>query len=78
MGGQEHFVDPFGAPEFFVDGVAYREMVGSDLVRITYFSSDHGEHIVRVKLLVPCAIIASEDIKMRWFLAQQQPTLRVM
>lgn len=75
---EESFIDPFGAPEFFVDGVAYREMVGSDLVRITYFSRDHGDQIVKVKLLVPCAIIASEDVKMRWFLAHEQPLAKVM
>jgi hypothetical protein len=31
------WLDPFGCPEFLVDDIAFRQMVGTELVRFGYF-----------------------------------------
>jgi hypothetical protein len=44
--------DPFGAAEYFVDGVAFREVVCPNLLRVAFFAREGNERIIRVKLLV--------------------------
>jgi hypothetical protein len=55
------FIDPFGAPEILVDGVAYREWVGSDMIRFGMFARDHGETILRLKLVIPAVVCSLEQ-----------------
>lgn len=64
------FIDPFGAPEFFVGGVAYREIVYGDLMRSTFFASDHGEHIIKVKLIIPMVACNMEHVALQDFIAR--------
>jgi hypothetical protein len=68
MGG---FIDPFGAPEILVEGVAYREMVGSDLLRSVFFANERGERIIRLKLLIPVMICTREHRELHSFVAKQ-------
>jgi hypothetical protein len=55
------FIDPFGAPEILVDGVAYREWVGSEFIRFGMFACEHGEHILRLKLVMAARTCAIES-----------------
>lgn len=64
-------IDPYGAPEFLVDGVAYRVMVGTEMIRFGYYSVDDGEQILRVKLVFPTALVLPEQIATREFLKPQ-------
>lgn len=61
MGRATDWNDPFGAPEFLIDGVAYREMVGSEMLRLGCYSNEQGERILRVKLVVPCVRVMMEQ-----------------
>lgn len=63
------YIDPFGAPEFIVDGVAYREMLGTEFVRSSFFARDRGELILRVKLVMPVSIGNAEHNALRAFVA---------
>ena len=46
-------IDPFGAPEFLVDDVAFRQMIGTEFLRFGYFARDGDERILRVKIIFP-------------------------
>ncbi len=59
MANHEEFSDPFGAPELYVDGVAYREMIGPDLMRTAFYAGEQGSRIIRIKLLIPASVCAS-------------------
>lgn len=61
-------LDPFGAPEFFVNGVASREMIGADILRVVYFATEDGERIVKVKLLWPVAALLGHHVETATFL----------
>lgn len=62
-----NFHDPFGAPEIFVEGVAYREIVGANLVRMGFFACENGDKIVRLKLLIPAHKLLAEQKLTREF-----------
>lgn len=62
-------IDPYGAPEILVEGVAYREMIGTDLVRSAFYAKEQGEHIIRVKLVIPFFACAAEHYALRDFIA---------
>lgn len=65
-------MDPFGAPEFLVDGIAYRVMVGTEMIRFAYYSMDEGEQILRVKLVFPASLVLPEQQATREFLAPRR------
>lgn len=55
-------LDPFGAPEFLVDDVAFRTMVGTDYIRFGYYTQEQDEKILRVKIVFPVRhLISSQD-----------------
>ena len=62
--------DPFCAPEIYVDGVAYRERVGTDIIRSVFYANEQGERIIRVKLLIPISICAVEHERLHEFIAR--------
>lgn len=70
MSGRD-WIDPYGSPEIYVDGVAYRESVGTDIVRSVFYACEQGEKIIRVKLLIPVAICATEHQNLHNFIALQ-------
>ena len=72
------FIDPFGAPEILVDGVVYREWVGSDLIRFGLFARDHGETILRLKLLMPAMAARTELITTSAMIAEASRRMLVM
>jgi hypothetical protein len=47
------WLDPFGCPEFLVEDIAFRQMVGTEMVRFGYVSSDGDDRILKVKLVFP-------------------------
>jgi hypothetical protein len=62
-------IDPFGAPEFFISGVGQRELVCPELLRLSLYEAEHGEHILRVKLLLPIRVLIAEQRATAEFLA---------
>lgn len=69
------FIDPFGAQEFFCNGV-FRQNVCTELVRLSFFTHEDGEKILKVKLLMPVAVIWAEQRKLAAFMAAMSvPTL---
>lgn len=72
MRDREEWIDPFGAPEIFVDGVAYREMAGTDLMRSVFGATEHGQKIIRLKLLLPASIALQAHIDLHnWLMVQR-------
>lgn len=64
------FVNALRAPEIVVEGVAYTELVGGNLVRVALFSNEQGSRVLRVKLLMPVHVADAENRRMRAFLAK--------
>ena len=66
------FIDPYGAPEFFCSGLAFHQMAGPGIVRFVYYEDDGEplERIVRVKLLLPLAVVLTTQSWTREFLSQ--------
>lgn len=60
MGMRDDCVDPFGAPEFWVDG-SEREIVCPGVIRFTVYAREDGEKIVKVKLLVSITNVMREQ-----------------
>jgi hypothetical protein len=59
------YIDPFGAPEFFVDDIAFRQLVGTEYIRFGYFSVEGDDHILRVKIVAPVRAILNSHISTR-------------
>jgi len=73
MGGEmSNFIDPFGAAEYFCTGLAYLQMAGPGIIRFVFYEDDGEplESIVRVKLLLPIAVIAGNELRTKAFLAK--------
>lgn len=66
------YVDPFGCPDFLVDDVAFRSMVGSDYVRFGYYTHEQGENILRVKLVFPLHRLIEAQDETRTFVSGEQ------
>lgn len=62
------FIDPFGAPEIWTDKVAYREIACPGVVRLVFAAEEHGESIVKVKILMPVAVLLAEQTRTFAFL----------
>lgn len=69
MGTQIRLIDPFGAPEHFVNGIK-REIVCPGLVRVSFYATEGNENIVKVKLLVSVAFYMNERLALQAFLEQ--------
>lgn len=67
MGGQIRLIDPFGAPEYFVNGVQHC-LVCPELVRVSFYATEGNESIVKVKLLVPVTFCMTERLALQAFL----------
>lgn len=66
------YCDPFGAPEFLVDDVAFRTMVGTDYVRFGYYTQEPGEKILRMKLVFPVHRLIGAQDETRLFVTMQR------
>lgn len=66
------YIDPFGAPEFLVDDVAFRVMVGNDFLRFGYYTQDEDVKILRVKIVFPVRHLISSQEATRMFVSMQQ------
>lgn len=71
------FIDPFGAAEFVVDGVAYREMVGNEMMRAAFYATEQGENIIRVKLVMMVSALNLEHENANSFLTMHGLQKRV-
>lgn len=57
------YIAPFEVPEYLVDGHAFRQMVGTEFIRFGYYVAENGEHILRVKIVIPVTeIVRSQPI----------------
>jgi hypothetical protein len=65
-------IDPFGAPEFLVDGVAYRIMVGTEMIRFAFHSEEEEGRILRLKLVFPVAQLFETQNETRLFVARNE------
>lgn len=65
-------IDPFGAPEYLVDDIAFRTMVGTDYVRIGFYTQEPGEQILRVKIVFPVCRLFDAQADTRLFVTRQQ------
>lgn len=66
------YIDPFGAPEFLVDDVAFRMMVGNDFLRFGYYTQEQDEKILRVKIVFPVRRLVPSQAETRLFVTTQQ------
>lgn len=66
------YIDPFGCPDFLVDDVAFRSMVGSDYVRFGYYTQERNSRVLRVKLVFPLRRLIEAQDETRQFIAKQQ------
>jgi hypothetical protein len=64
---EPQFFDPFGANEHFITGV-HREMIGTELVRLTCYATEGPDRIVKVRVLMPVAVLLAERDKTAHFL----------
>lgn len=71
------YIDPFGAPEFLVDDVAFRQMIGTEFVRFGFFSRDEEDAILRVKVVFPMARVFDAQRETVAFLRQQVRPKRI-
>ncbi len=53
------FIDPFGAPEYWIDVVS-REIASPGVLRMYFGARDGDENILKLKLLVPMAVMIRE------------------
>lgn len=67
MGEGIRLLDPFGAPEYFVNGVQHC-LVCPDLVRLSFYATEDHESFVKVKLLIPISICRVERLALQTFL----------
>lgn len=67
--GQRSYIDPFGAPEFLVEAVAYRELVGTEMIKLGWCASEAGECILRFRAIIPVTAILREHEMTRAFLS---------
>jgi hypothetical protein len=65
-----NYFDPFGAPEHLIDGFV-REMICTELVRLTCLATEGRDRIVRVKLLIPVPVLVAERAATATFLTEQ-------
>lgn len=73
----EH-IDPYGAPEIFVNGVAYREWAAGGLIRSGFFAFENGFKVIRVKMLIEAPICAREHRAMQQFIHCGRPMPRLV
>lgn len=66
------YIDPFCAPDFLVDDVAFRSMVGNDYVRFGYYTQEEDVKILRVKLVFPVRRLIEAQDETRVFVNMQQ------
>lgn len=70
------YIDAFCAPEFLVDDVAFRSMVGVDYVRFGFCTEEPDGRILRVKLVFPVCRLIEAQTETRVFVAMQQRFLQ--
>jgi CYTH domain-containing protein len=73
------WLDPFGCPEFLVDDFAFRQMVGTELIRFGFYSNEGEERILRVKIVFPLErLFAAQQQTLQFLRQPQRPRLAVM
>ncbi len=73
------FIDPFGAPEHFIDNFSYVEIVPhTGLVRVAYCARDGRENIVKVKLLWPLPVLRGARMQTEQFFAHEPGRQRIL
>lgn len=70
-------IDPFGAAEYLVDDIGFRQMVGTELIRLGFFSREGNEQILRVKLVFPLTRLFEAQSETLAFLRHQDRRQRV-
>lgn len=70
------YLDPFCAPEFLIDDIAFRTMVGTDYVRLGFCTEEQSERILRVKLVFPVHRLIEAQSATRMFVMTQQEMKR--
>lgn len=65
-------IDPYGAPEFWTDKVAYREIACPGVIRLVFAADEHGENIIKAKILMPIHIIQVEQMRTVAFLSSSE------
>jgi CYTH domain-containing protein len=66
------YCDPFGAAEYLVDDIAFRQMVGSDYLRMGFYTQEQDEKILRVRLVFPVRRLFEAQAETRLFITRQQ------
>ena len=64
-------VDPFGAPEYLVDDVSFRQMVGTEFLRFGYHTVENEGLILRVRLVFPIAKLITMQADTQAFIRSQ-------
>ncbi len=62
------FIDPFGAPEFMVEGVAFREFMGTEFIKLGWCAMENGQCLLRFKAIIPVQKIVYEHTMTKAFL----------
>lgn len=71
-------LDPFGAPEFLVSGLGRRELICSEIVRLSWFAVEHRDRILKVRLLIPLRVLIEERDRTGRFLLDLTQGRRLM
>ncbi len=66
-GMPDGLIDAFGASEFFVTGV-HREMICSELIRLTYYATEDGQKIVKARVIITMQDFLREQRAMMHFI----------
>jgi hypothetical protein len=65
------FIDPFGAPEYLVDDLTFRQMVGTEYMRLGYHTDEEDSRILRVKIVFPIVRLLTMQADTQLFIAHQ-------
>lgn len=71
MGEGDKLIDAFGAPEFFCNDLAYIELAAPGVIRFGLYECDGEDRILKVKVLLPSAVIPGAIKRVTGFMAAQ-------
>lgn len=71
-------IDPFGAPEYLVDDVSFRQLIGTEFLRFGYHTVEDDGLILRVRLVFPIVKLLTMQADTQAFIAKQAKGVRLV
>ena len=69
--GDHAIIDPFGAPEFFCNDLAYIQLAAPGLIRFGLYAFEGDDKVLRARVLLPSAIVPVAIKRVTAFMALQ-------